>query len=190
MFKKGSLIQTRLKSHPLEQIHRCPTGWDDRFEWGTAGNARLEPFQSLLVQVPFFKALLHKYNQQEILFRHMGLAPGLTYCYVWHCVLVNLFRINSYSIPIPMSRPILIFILFQIIPIRLLMNNIKQRLRAKPTCHWRSDRFISKLRVSIIDLHRFSSTSSRCGISEKLSVAALVQTHKPKYCLLDRSSDS
>lgn len=70
------------------------------------------------------------------------------------------------------------------------MDDIKQGLRAKPTCHRRTDRFVSKCGICFINFHRLPPASGRRRIREKLCVAALVQAHEPKYRLLDRLSDS
>lgn len=83
-----------------------------------------------------------------------------------------------------------IFKLFQVFALGLRMNNIKQRLSAKPASLWRSDRFVSESSIRFINLHGLTTTTSSSRIRQKLRIAAFLETHKPEDRLFDRPTDS
>lgn len=73
----------------------------------------------------------------------------------------------------------------QIIPIRLLVNHIKQRLRAEPASLWCSHSLVRIKRILLVDLDCIAP-SSGCGcIRHQLGVATLLQADEPEYCLFD-----
>ena len=76
-------------------------------------------------------------------------------------------------------------ILKQILPSRLLMNNIEQRLRTEPARPRRTHRLISKSCIGVVDLDRRAAAPGRRRISQQLRVAALLEADEPEHRLLD-----
>lgn len=60
------------------------------------------------------------------------------------------------------------------------MDDIKQRLRAKPARQRRPHSLVRKSSIRLINLDRLPAPSSRGSIGKKLRMAALLQTHEPK----------
>lgn len=60
------------------------------------------------------------------------------------------------------------------------MDNIKQRLRAKPARQRRPHSLVRKSSIRLINLHSLPAPSSRSSIGKKLRMAALLQTHEPE----------
>lgn len=67
-------------------------------------------------------------------------------------------------------------------------HHIKSRLRAKPARQLRANGLISIFSLSIGDLDSLSTAPRRCGISEQLGVATLLEAREPEDTALNRST--
>jgi hypothetical protein len=71
--------------------------------------------------------------------------------------------------------------LLQIIPSRLFMNHIEQRLCREPSCHRRPHSLIRKHSLLFPNLDCFTAPTRSRSVSQELRMTALFKTHKPEH---------
>lgn len=77
-----------------------------------------------------------------------------------------------------------------IIPVRLLVDHIKGRLRAEPSCCSSTHGLVGGLGVILVDLNGLMATSSSSRIGHELCMATLLHAQEPEDRFLNGLADS